>query len=402
MRIFDFDKVIGNRSTINMIKKSLARNAYPKFTILSGDSGTGKSTSAEIIGMALTCKNPINGLPCQECVNCKDSINQLSAGHSSRNIVKKNIGLLNSKSDFLKIIKETFTLQPIETNAVYIFEEVHALAESEQTALLEEVTKLSTNTYVIFCTTKKYKIIKELVDRSYPFNFKTLKDSEMKLVLDNTCKELNYNILDKSLEEILIKYSSGVPRKLVQQLDFISKAEPTVEELRESLGLIDTSVFLNLLVDLCDDAKVALKSIDDVVKQNDRFELINNFREFLANALFYLNGATIVQYKTSEKRLIKELLDTKKISKMLKRIDSVCERKSYVTDTELRLLFIKIRQIMNEREVVDIFSENTEKASEQNQSANRLYNEKKESSLNKLASESGELDLNSFANYFNR
>ena len=58
MRIYNFDRVIGNTGTVNVIKTSLRDGVFNNFTIFSGLPGTGKSTCAEISALALTCEHP--------------------------------------------------------------------------------------------------------------------------------------------------------------------------------------------------------------------------------------------------------------------------------------------------------------------------------------------------------
>ena len=70
-RRYQFRDLIGNVGTTNLIRNSLKNKTFPNFVILSGLPGTGKSSSAEISALYLTCEQPgDNGEPCLQCPSC--------------------------------------------------------------------------------------------------------------------------------------------------------------------------------------------------------------------------------------------------------------------------------------------------------------------------------------------
>ena len=74
MRIYNFSKVVGNTTTVKLMKGALANNKFPRFSICAGLPGTGKSTCANIAALSLTCENPFNGEPCLQCESCKKNL----------------------------------------------------------------------------------------------------------------------------------------------------------------------------------------------------------------------------------------------------------------------------------------------------------------------------------------
>lgn len=67
-----FSSFQGNAATVGHIREMLARDRFPHAVILSGPSGAGKYTLAQMTAKAMNCLNPPAGLPdfCGICANC--------------------------------------------------------------------------------------------------------------------------------------------------------------------------------------------------------------------------------------------------------------------------------------------------------------------------------------------
>lgn len=244
MRIYSFDDVIGNASTVTTLRRGLQRDSLPHFMIFYGTMGTGKSTCAETLALALTCKNRKGSNPCLVCKSCKTAMSAVM-GEKTSNLAKINLGRFNTRADVEQMIKEIFTLQSSVNNCVYILEEAHSLRAELQTALLEELDHLDAHTYVILCTTKVGKLIPELKSRAILFPFKRLTQKESSLLFDSYCKRQDLS-LDSQTKEIVLQKASGVARDIIKLIDFTVSNEPTLGELRDLLGEIDDNVFMTL------------------------------------------------------------------------------------------------------------------------------------------------------------
>ena len=154
MRLYKFDDVIGNSQTVTILRQSVINHSFKQISVFSGMYGTGKSTCAEITGLALTCKEPVNGNPCLLCDNCRSTLSALRTTGASSHVIKINVAQKNTKADVDEMIRDIFILKASDTRVVYIIEEAHALSDAQQTALLEELDKIPEGVFVIFCTTK--------------------------------------------------------------------------------------------------------------------------------------------------------------------------------------------------------------------------------------------------------
>ena len=377
MRLLSFSDVVGNTSTINLIKTSLKRNTLDNFIILSGVTGTGKSTTAEIVGLTVTCENPIDGEPCMECPNCKENIKALQTnGECSTSYLKKvNLGRVNSKKDVEELIKEIFVLQSPLGNSVYILEEVHALSAipNGQTALLEVIERLSSNVYVIMCTTKPYSLLEELRDRAINYKFNRLTPEECKLLFDNTCKRLGITKLTKRVENLILRKAKGVPRVLVKMIEFVHKNEPSERELEEYFGFINTEVFSKLLSAMDLSLADTMNYVEGMVNSNTYDVLIEQLEDYILKALFYITGGISEDLTHYDKKTINSLLDAPKVFKMCKVFKNISVRDC--DENDFRFMVLELYQILKGKKPVDIIKDNTAQATQQSMSAKSLANE---------------------------
>ncbi|WP_394863087.1 AAA family ATPase [Paraclostridium bifermentans] len=379
MRLYSFKDIVGNKNSLDLIKSSLERDTLDNFIILSGITGTGKSTTAEIIGLSKTCHNPVNGEPCLKCPSCVANLKALAPGGDGRtsNLVKVNLGRINNKKDIEELIKEIFVLESPVGNLVYILEEVHATdaIPNAQTAFLEEIERLSDNVYVIMCTTRPYRIIEELRDRAINYNFNRLTPQECKLLFDNTCKRLGIETITKSTERMIIKKSKAIPRVLVKMIDYVYKNSPTEKQLESYFGFVSTEVFSQLLTTMDLGMADTSKYLDELLSVYGYDTLVEQFKDYILNALFYLTGGIEGNLTNYDKKVIKELLDGPKLFKICKQVKNISPRNC--TENDFKFLMIDVAQVIKNKKVPDILKENLQNASQQKMDAQKLSSELK-------------------------
>lgn len=373
MRLYNFDDVVGNTNTIKIIRSALAKGSLGNFIILSGLPGTGKSTTGEIMGLQLTCDNPVNGNPCMKCSNCRANYNGLLKTGEGKNLIKKNLGKLNSKRDVNNMIKEIFTLESPVGNNVYILEEVHSLGEEEQTALLEEIDRLDKNVYVIMCTTKRFRLLEELRSRAIEFSFNRLNAQESKLLFDKTCQTMHFKVANKDVENMIIAKSKGIPRDMVMLIEFISKTEPTYEEIADFLGYINTEDFSDFLYMSTIGLKESVQIMDSLLDKHTYDILLDQFKNYILDAMFYVTGGIRGGLTNRDIKTLKEIMDKEKMFKICKVFESMSSRNS--TEVDFKMAMLRVSQIMRNKKAIDTVKDNNQLAAQQRMSSNQLAKE---------------------------
>lgn len=388
MRIYNFKDVIGNANTVRLLQKSLVKKALPHFILLSGIPGTGKSTCAEITGLYLTCDNPIDGEPCLKCKNCINNIKALQTTGASLNLIKKNLGLLNTKKDITEIIKEIFVLKGGTGPSVYIFEEIHSLSSSDQTSFLEEIDRLDSNTFIIGCTTKTYKLIPELRSRALPFNFNRLNKTESKLLFDRTCYKLGVSGITPSVFNMVFNHSKGVPRDMVAMIQFIQDTQPTKEEISKFLGNVDSSIFTQLFYSMTLDTRSLVLSIDALLAQYTPDIIIEQLKEYFLNCIFYIEGGLNETFSKEDRDMINAIGLNNHMYKIAGILEKLNSHES--SENDLKFALLRIKQLINNKTLKSIYDENSQLAAVQNINAQKAYKDLEKSTsdtddvLNKL------------------
>lgn len=374
LRVYSFDNVIGNVTNVNLLRKAIINGKFPKLVIMAGYAGTGKSTCADIAGMALTCEHPVNGNPCLECRSCKENLQSITTTGQSRNLVKKNLGKLKTKKDVADIIQEIFVLQaPIGTN-VYELGEAHCWSAEDQTALLEEIDRLDDNTVIILTTTKGTKLIPELRSRGIMFNFNRLNKTESKLLFDQTCSKLGINKVDKELENAILHYSRGIPRDMVNIMDFINEVSPDINEIKAFLNIIDDSLFTDLISAMHKSLKESVVLLDYMFNTYSYDMIIEQFKDYFVKVLFFITGGIQSDLSKKDCEILRNILTPDTVYSVSKLLQDMHD---YTSEADTKMQFIKIRQAIVKKKIGSIVAENNKNASSQHVKATRLYNESK-------------------------
>ncbi len=338
LQITKFSDIIGNSSTISLIKKGLEKKTLPHFILLEGLYGTGKSSVAELIAMALTCQNTISGEACGHCDIClanKKALGKSGLGVSSC-VEKVNMAVVAKERNMIEQIRSTFYVLHSDQIYIKIFEEFHSLLEADQQLILEETARIPENVYVILTTTNLSKVIKEIRSRCLTFNFKRLTLGESAMLVDRVNKKLR---LKKSDYESIYRKTNGIPRNIIILVEFLSKAEASQEEMNDLLGIIDKSVFLELFSNMNHFSLY----MEDVARMESSYSdttILNQLKEFLVQVTFAIEG-DIYTFLSKKEISILNTVTIKKIYDALKLIEQIKE----IEKVDLDILFLKLRRL---------------------------------------------------------
>lgn len=220
LTIKKLSEVHGNNVVIYSLQTLLDRNTFPHFTILSGHMGVGKTTVANIIAESL---------------------------HDAESTVRVfNFGL---DTDMRELEETVFKLNPAVRHC-FVFEELHGLDKSQQTALLTMLDKQPENVYIIATTTEIHKILRTIRSRAQVFDFKLLSNKQLSQLLDNYLRDNNISTMSMEAKNALINSARGVPRDLLKNTDLAIAGEFGSKELSELLGQVSEDLIFSLLCTL--------------------------------------------------------------------------------------------------------------------------------------------------------
>lgn len=257
LEIKSLSEVRGNTVPLYSIKSLLNGKNFPKFSIISGREGVGKSTVCRLVA---------------------EELNEMDS-----DVVVYNFGL-DIKMEDLRT--EVFSMAPVRPKA-FIFEEIQGLDKVGQTALLNMIDTQPQNVYVICTTTAIYKIARALRSRATVWDFKSLSKVQLSELLDDYLADRG-ETLSHEAKEILIKSANGVPRDLLKNTDFALSGDFTSNDLSTLLGQVPDDIMFSLFVAVASDnvniAEILNKFLEQT-SQDKVYQLRDYWTRFILESI---------------------------------------------------------------------------------------------------------------------
>lgn len=264
-----FSEIVGNEKNISIIRGYFSRKKLVKSWGLFGLGGSGKSTTARIMAMAVNCQDlSKEGEPCLECASCKMA---LSGTHVD--IREVNAGSDEGKVSGIDALLETIKYKPKFNARVIILDESHLASGKALQSLLKAVEEPPKGVMFILCTTNPEKLPKTLLGRCVKLYFEYPEPKETAKRLYRICKkEFSEEVVEK-VKPFLIPISHATQAQvrnalsITESLASIVCDQPSIK--KEKLK----KMFDNLVLDVGDMDKYALRYVTFMLSDNLGFPL---------------------------------------------------------------------------------------------------------------------------------
>ena len=191
----DFNELKGNTDIIASLEKMLSsKENCPHSFLLSGPTGTGKTTIARIIAKKLGCEE--------------------------RDFVEVDSGQFRG-IDTIREIRDQSQYMPIEGSCrMWVIDEAHRLTSDAQNALLKILEDSPSHVYFVLCTTDPQKLIETVKGRCIHFKTSLLSDSQMQGLMFKIVRSEGFTLSDEIYEQIILD-SLGHARNAIQILEAV-------------------------------------------------------------------------------------------------------------------------------------------------------------------------------------
>ncbi len=212
-----FSDVVGQEHVTRVLRSAVRDSKVAHAYLFSGPRGTGKTSTARILAMALNCETPADGEPCGQCRSC------LAVRSGSSLDVQELDSATNRGIDEMRDLLSRVALGSPGRWKVYIVDEVHQITPAAAGALLKTLEDPPAHVIFVLATTDPQKVLDTIRSRTQHFEFHLLGPEVLAALVADVAERAGVNLEPEALD-VVVRRGHGSARDALSVLDQVAAA----------------------------------------------------------------------------------------------------------------------------------------------------------------------------------
>ena len=226
-----FNELVGQNHVVTALKNAVTENRVGHAYLFSGPRGTGKTSTARILGKALNCTDlQEEGEPCCSCESCVSFTDG-----TSYDLQELDAASNNGVEAVRDLISKVALGSPGRTK-IYILDEVHMLTAGAENALLKTLEEPPSHVVFILATTEPHKVAPTIRSRTQHYEFELLPGDELEKHIRWIAEDADLNVSEEMIEYVL-RSGGGSARDTLSALEQVVTAGGVPND-DDALGII--------------------------------------------------------------------------------------------------------------------------------------------------------------------
>ncbi len=293
-----FSEVIGQNPVILALSHAITRGRLHHAYVFSGSRGVGKTSLARIFAKCIICNNKgfeIYSTCCDICSTCQD----IAASRAFD--VMEIDGASHNGVDAIRELRDIAQYIPSSGKRIFIIDEAHMLSGAAFNALLKILEEPPPHVLFIFATTEVHKLPATVLSRCQHFACRQVGEDAIGMRLEQILKAEEV-IYEQATIPLLARAAAGSMRDALSLLDQVLALSPdlvSIDALRESIGLLDSTMLLQILEAIFDrKPRIALDTARTIIRSGVDIKL------FTESLMSFLHAIVLAKIGGTERSLL--------------------------------------------------------------------------------------------------
>jgi len=227
-----FADVLGQEHITRALRHAVRDHRVAHAYLFSGPRGTGKTSTARILAMALNCEHPDDGEPDGTCPSC------VAVRQGTSLDVQELDSATNRGIDEMRDLLGRVALGTPGRWKVYIIDEVHQMTSAAASALLKTLEDPPGHVIFVLATTDPQKVLPTIRSRTQHFEFHLLGAEVLTSLLRGVNDRAALGVAPEAIE-LVVRRGHGSARDALSALDQVAAAGTVDDEATILSDIVD-------------------------------------------------------------------------------------------------------------------------------------------------------------------